>query len=334
MKKSIILICSFLMVSQLFAQDALDLYNSGTDKYAEGNTLGAIKDYTAAITMDSSYAIAYLGRGSVYAEIQQFELAEEDLTTCIMEDPTITEAFFNRAFVYIAQGKFDLALNDLNMYVIMKPNDMSGYLARIDILVDMNEQVRVYEDFDKIMTLPAYSPEEFVQRGRVKVLMRDTLGGLKDYDSALMLQPSYMDAYFDRATVFYQTDLYNKAIEDLNIYLLNIENDWQAFEMRGECYGRMGEYTFAVDDYDRALKINPENADAYFNRAYFLMKMERYEPAIVDFKKAVVYGFKDSRYLYYNKGNAEYQIGNKEQACKDWSKAGDLGASNKDKFCN
>ena len=125
--------------SAAFSQNAVDWYNSGIDKFEEGNTLGAIKDFNASLALDSNVAEAYWGRGSVFAELEQFNEALRDLNKAITLNPQLSDAYYNRAYVYLAKNDEVRALNDLNMYVILEPEDMNGYLARLDILVQHSE---------------------------------------------------------------------------------------------------------------------------------------------------------------------------------------------------
>ncbi|NNJ55435.1 MAG: tetratricopeptide repeat protein, partial [Bacteroidia bacterium] len=87
----VLLFCSTLS----FSQSAVDWYNSGIDKFEEGNTLGAIKDFNASLALDSNAAETYWGRGSVYAELEQFDDALRDLNKSITLNPQIADAYYN-----------------------------------------------------------------------------------------------------------------------------------------------------------------------------------------------------------------------------------------------
>ena len=64
------------------------------------------------------------------------------------------------------------------------------------------------------------------------------------------------------------TDLGNlrQAIEDYDRAIeINPENAG-AYYNRGVAYGKLGDHRQAIEDYDRAIEINPEYAEAYNNR--------------------------------------------------------------------
>jgi len=81
---------------------------------------------------------------------------------------------------------------------------------------------------------------------------------LKDYDTAISLDPGYVMAYVSRGVV----------------------------------YHRQGQYERAIADYDEAIRIDPSYALAYADRGGAFEQLERFEEAVSDFKTAYELGFK------------------------------------------
>jgi tetratricopeptide (TPR) repeat protein len=92
----------------------------------------------------------------------------------------------------------------------------------------------------------------------------------------------------------------------------------------------------AIQDYDEALKINPENATAYNNRGAAKMMLKELDAAMVDFNKAISL---NSKYAdaYDNRGRVKQALGDTSGACADWQQAYSFGlAASRDlivKFC-
>ncbi len=95
------------------------------------------------------------------------------------------------------------------------------------------------------------------------------------------------------------------------------------------------DYKGAIDFYTKAIDLNPEYELAYFNRGmtYYNRAVERglaynniheYCSAMADFTIAVELNPTDGE-NYYNRGLAELELGQKENAYADFSKAGELG---------
>jgi tetratricopeptide (TPR) repeat protein len=77
-------------------------------------------------------------------------------------------------------------------------------------------------------------------------------------------------------------------------------------------------------DLDRVIELQPSFAEAYFNRANVLVKLNDYKSAIVDYTAAISLNDRFAE-AYYNRGLAKIYTGNTEGGVADLSKAGELG---------
>ena len=71
----------------------------------------------------------------------------------------------------------------------------------------------------------------------------------------------------------------------------------QAYYNRGNARSALGDKQGAIEDYDRAISINPNYADAYNNRGVVRSDIGDKQGAIEDFQKAAN--------LYQRQGNQE-----------------------------
>jgi tetratricopeptide (TPR) repeat protein len=109
------------------------------------------------------------------------------------------------------------------------------------------------------------------------------------------------------------------------------ENVSAACYYRGNYYDSQQNYQAALDDYDRAIKLDSRYVLAYNNRGIVKGTMGNYQAAISDFTKAIeldpFYG--DS---FFNRGLAYYQLRQNDKACADWKVAYGRGFLNARKF--
>jgi tetratricopeptide (TPR) repeat protein len=219
------------------------------------------------------------------------------------------------------------------MYVLLNPNDINGYLSRLDILVKFGMRSEAYADMEKASKLKASSPSEYLQRSRIRYLMKDTIGCLQDLNDCISQSPSFIEAYYLRGKYHYEFGNNNLAIQDLNIYLLSNEKDADAFVIRGECYARQNEFSIAVSDYSKAISIDGINPTYYFDRGFFYLQLQEYQNAQKDFIKAIAYDHQDIRLAYFNLGISSYRLGQKDEACEQWRKSENVGMDYINKYC-
>ena len=77
-----------------------------------GERDAAVKDYTEAIKIDDTNALAFFNRGNAYDQLGQVDLAIADYTRAIKLDPTDPDFYNNRGQVYDSRGEHDFAISD------------------------------------------------------------------------------------------------------------------------------------------------------------------------------------------------------------------------------
>ena len=88
-------------------------------------------------------------------------------------------------------------------------------------------------------------------------------------------------------------------------------------------YG-LGDFTGAIQDYSKAIKLDPAYPLAYVNRGLAKDVLGDYTGAIQDCSKAIELN-PDHVRAYFNRGLAKDALGDKDGGCLDLSKAKELG---------
>ena len=85
---------------------------------------------------------------------------------------------------------------------------------------------------------------------------------------------------------------------------------------------RQAESREAIKDYDEAIRLNPQSAEAYFKRGFFYQNLGQGEQAIEDFDKAIridsqfAKAYSNRAYAYLNKGHYGQTIADCTSAIK------------------
>jgi tetratricopeptide (TPR) repeat protein len=302
------------------AQTPIELTKMGNEKMKEGNSLGAVKDYTSAIEQDPSFALAYLGRGAVYAELETMDEAILDLDKAIALDSNLSEAWFNRAYIHVVQKQYAQALKSYNKFLILEPNDPYGYLARAEVNTYLGNSSNNKSDLNEFLNRAGATFDDKLAIAEVSLQLADTMRCLKALDDCLRISPERADLYAMRGEIYKSLGQYEWALRDLSTALVQ-EDNHEIYFSRSEVYAATGNYDLAINDAQSATILAPQMAYYHFELGNYLLQAGMYDDAVDAFEKTSTKGFDDPGILYYNLGLALYNSGKKTEACGAWSKA-------------
>ena len=92
----------------------------------------------------------------------------------------------------------------------------------------------------------------------------------------------------------------------------------------GNLYLRLEENRQAINDYDKAIELNPQYASAYNNRGIAYARLGDSRQAIKEFDKSIELDPKVPE-VYYNRAIIFGRIGDEQQAIENFKKAARLG---------
>lgn len=94
----------------------------------------------------------------------------------------------------------------------------------------------------------------------------------------------------------------------------------EAYNNRGEAFEKSGQPDRALEDYSKAIAINPKDDVAYLNRGAIMFERGNYDLAIADFSKTISLA-PDAAHAYNNRGAAYLKLGDRERAMVDFNTA-------------
>jgi tetratricopeptide (TPR) repeat protein len=132
------------------------------------------------------------------------------------------------------------------------------------------------------------------------------------------------EAYKNSGLAYANQGQYELAIADFNRALELNPRDAEAFNNRGGVYANQGQWDLAFADFNRALELNPSYAEALNNRGGVYANQGRYDLAFADFNRALElnpsYGM-----AYNNRGWAMLMLGDSTTVCSEAKRACELG---------
>jgi Tfp pilus assembly protein PilF len=113
-------------------------------------------------------------------------------------------------------------------------------------------------------------------------------------------------------------DASGNPIADYNEAIELNPNHADAYYKRGDAYDELGEYEKAIADYNKAIELDPNHALAYLNRGCAYGEIGEYGKAIADYNKVIELR-PNHALAYYNRGCAYGEIGDYDKAIADYN---------------
>jgi tetratricopeptide (TPR) repeat protein len=199
------------------------------------------------------------------------------------------------------------------------------------------------DNFIRIKTLPniRISRINFVKDRKFDYLGDETIRR----NNHRLLRDSIVFKLFDK--VFIKNNFYQKKLVPITVILITInallgivpesysfsfvlpvlaQADQDIFAAGLEKL-KQGEYANAIADFTEAIRLNPDNAKIYFNRAITYNTIGNPEKAIADLDR-VILAHPDQANAYFNRGNSYGTLGNFPKALENYNQAIILDANN------
>jgi Flp pilus assembly protein TadD len=114
---------------------------------------------------------------------------------------------------------------------------------------------------------------------------------------------------------------------------VNTTKPAEAHNYQGTTKYQQGDPRGAIQEFDRAISIDPKYAEAYINRALVKMGLGDKRGAISDYSRAIDLDPQDAL-NYYNRGVAKFDAGDKQGALSDFDRAIALNPQDAETYCN
>jgi|GEM_PF-2213059 len=244
----------------------------------------AIRDFNKAIDLEPDDPISYANRANSYLELEDYGQALVDFNNALRLDPAYEYALNKRATVYRQLSDPEHALEDYTALIEMSPSAFY-YNNRGLIYLDLELYEDARDDFIEASTLIPASPIYWYNLGNAYISLSDMENALDAFNHSIELDPSDPEALDWRAYIYFYIDENGLCIADYTVLftmdgpLKEKPGNWWR---RGTCYHVLGNLEQAVRDYNKALELNPDYAEALAYRGVAYHTLDRIPDALDD----------------------------------------------------
>ena len=203
--------------------------------------------------------IVYDNRGSAFNDTGQFDRAIEDFSKAIVLNPSFALAYSNRGSAFINMGRLDRAVEDFDMAITLEPS-ASAYYSRGMVFERLGLPDRAIADYLQAIALkPSYGSAYF-SLGVLYGMSGAIDKAIYCFDKTIGIIPNHSLAYGNRGLAYSMIGRYDKALKDLDRAIELNKGYAEAYGNRGNVYLKTGQKEFAIRDFEKACGLGDKEA--------------------------------------------------------------------------
>jgi protein O-mannosyl-transferase len=297
-------------------------YMNRCDMYYDmGNYSGALHDYKEMLKMAPNNSKIYVGMGRVKRMLNDREGAMKDYDKALSLRQSY-EGYLNRAVLKMDIKDFSGAMADLDKALHIDSTRTEPYNNKGIIAYDQGDYPTALKYFNRSIELDSHDSKAYSGRGLTRQAMNNTEGAMDDFNVAISLSPSY-DWLLDRAVLKMALKDIPGALEDMDKATKINPLRHEAYFNKGYIYLEMGNIEKSISELDKAIDINKTLYEAYLYRAIAKYQLADYYGAIGDLNCSIQ--VKPNAVAFYYLGLSNMQMGRKEAGCSGLQQAIAMG---------
>ncbi len=320
-------------------------FEKGEQSLSKKEYIPAQAHFNECLRLDPHFAEAYRLRGIVREHLGDKAKALTDYNIYVSLKPTDAEALFSRAVLRFDAAQYLLARQDFLLLLTLPPgetntvyfsqekyNDSNGkvftaqgagkdylynYLGLIE--TKLSRYTHAIAWLDSAIKLSPANAGYWINRGAAKLEKKDKAGASADFEEALKLDPENSLAMHNLSTLKGATE--TEASEKLLTEAIE-KNKGLPYPRTERAYLRLQKNDFkgALEDYDEAVRLEPNQEENYINRGLVKEKMKDFQGALNDFSKAITLNEKNDK-AWVCRGNIMSKLNRWTEAIEDYSVA-------------
>jgi tetratricopeptide (TPR) repeat protein len=320
----------------------VDFLVRGHEQYLAGQPNEAAATFVAALRLQPDYFWARFFLAVCHMQAERPEVAEVALTACLQQKPDLLWAYLSRAIANAKMGHFDQAEEDFARASRLQPTDLARYSIAVNHGVmrmlqgqaqetakDLREATKLRQeaakDFRKAIELRPDLHHAYVNLAQAYEAQQAWDKAIEEIDKAIRLQPRLGSLHRIRALLLWKRkDAPDPAAAIVSLAAA-IKNERPGslalatyHRERGLILFEAVKHADALRDYDAALDINPQDAEAHFRRGEVLLAQKDYKGAVGAFNSYLGYG-RPSAQVYALRARAHALLGDHAAAVKDYT---------------
>ena len=244
----------------------------------------SIQYFNQAIAAKPYLAEPYFYRSVAKLQLEDYSGAEADASLAIERNPFIVDAYQVRGIARQNLKDLEGAVADYDKGLEQLPESQPFLLNKAVALTELKRFDDASTTFEHLFRFYPNFDRGYIARAQMNIEHGDTVAALADADKSISLSKTNADAFALRAAIKMQYNKeYEAALADFDS-AIKLEPQYAPYFInRAFAKYSLDDYFGAMADYDYAVSLDPTNVVARFNRGLLLAQVRDNNKAISDF---------------------------------------------------
>lgn len=274
----------------------------------------ALRDYSAAISIDKTDEDFYSDRAQIYYEQEQYGLAESDYEAIKKLNPSGLMSYMGIGRNRIAQGRYDDAIENFDYVIALYPDYSSGYSFRAEAYAGLDRWKNFADDIVKALGIDGDDKAFYLMCQNADTAYVFLAAKLKAKSAT---EPNQDYWPYCLGILNESSGKYALAI-DFYLKSLKIDPDDRTANRISNCYKELGDWEQAIAYMDRAIELDSQYTPYYLTRSDCKNAAGLVEEAILDMDYYISQEPENS-WAYYRRGWFKDHNGDVEGAMDDYT---------------
>lgn len=245
----------------------------------------------------------------------------------LLSSQLVSQDFYSSAKTLYDSDVFESAID----FIDAKEGPLTAreWKLKADCYHKLERYHEATEAYTESIIMSPGDAEAIARRGATYLESGELGFAISDVKKALKISPTLAEAHFVMGNICYDQGDMSGAIKSYTKALANRLDYPAARYMLGAAHSQNGDHAAASTDFEAVVHLFPT---ARYNMAVVELENENYPKAIALFNDLEAEGMETTADFYFFRAEAHYLMGMKEEACKDYYNAGELGDEESKEF--
>lgn len=244
----------------------------------------AVNDSKRAIKLDSNSAAYYLTLADTYFSQNNTRSSKELLEITAKKFPDNIETLLKLAELYFLVKRYQEGIDFVNKALKINENLAKAYYIKGSIYRESGDTTRAISSLETATEQDNKYVEAFYDLGVLYAARKNPIA-FDYYNTVLSIQPNHLEAAYAKAKLFQDLGKFKEAIGSYEAIIKNTKTCANCYYNLGAIYLEITkEPKKALEQFTKAIELNPSYVEAYFARGYTYTLLKDIESAKADYK--------------------------------------------------